>query len=109
MLVISNLKLLARLLPELYSTRTNYYYLLLECYAEIILIVYFDWLPLNVFQCDWCPCGCCLILTLFVYPFPKAGARGWVLDTAGHGGHSILPGLGCWPNVGLIWVPDHHL
>ena len=21
-------------------------------------LVYFDFLPLNVFQCDWCPCLC---------------------------------------------------
>lgn len=24
-----------------------------------------------------------------------AGARGWVVDTTGHGGDSILQGLGC--------------
>ena len=28
-----------------------------------------------------------------------AGARGWVVDTAGHGGGSILQGLGCSPIV----------
>ena len=30
----------------------------------------------------------------FVYPFFGARARGWVVYTAGHGGGSILQGLG---------------
>ena len=65
------------------------------------LLLYFSlfgWLSLNVFQCDWCPCLCCLIF--FVYPFVLAGACGWVLDTAGHEGGSILQGLG---TVHYLW------
>ena len=38
--------------------------------------------------------------------FVGAGARSWVVDTAGHRGDSILQGLGCWPTVGLFWAPD---
>jgi len=40
---------------------------------------------------------------IFVLFFPciGAGARGWVVDTAGHGGGSILQGLGCSPSVEL--------
>ena len=36
------------------------------------------------------------VLSYFVCPFARVGARSWVVDTAGHGGHSILQGLGCW-------------
>ena len=35
------------------------------------------------------------------FPSAWAGARGWVVDTAGHGGGSILQGLGCSPIVEL--------
>ena len=38
-----------------------YYYYYYYIYYYFIL-VYFDRLPLNVFQCDWCPCLCYLIL-----------------------------------------------
>ena len=38
--------------------------------------------------------------------FVGAGACGWVVDTAGHGGGSIPQGLGCWPTVGLFWAPN---
>ena len=44
-----------------------------------------------------------------VYPFIGVGARGWVVDTAGHGGGSNLQGLGSWPTIGLFWAPDLHL
>jgi len=27
-----------------------------QYYNNYFTLVYFDWLPLNVFQCDWCPC-----------------------------------------------------
>ena len=37
------------------------------------------------------------------------GARGWVVDTAGHGGGSIWQGLGCWSTARLFWAPDLHL
>ena len=64
------------------------------------ILVYFDRLPLNVFHCDWCPSLCCLILFCL---FPHWGrVHGWVVDTAGQGGGSILQGLGCWPTVGLF-------
>ena len=43
-----------------------------------------------------------VVLFYFVYLFIGARARDWVVDTAGHGGHSILQGLGCWPTVGLF-------
>ena len=44
-----------------------------------------------------------LVLSYFVLFFAciGAGARGWVVDTAGHGGGSILQGLGCSPSVEL--------
>ena len=44
-----------------------------------------------------------LVLSYFVLFFPGigAGARGWVVDTAGHGGGSILQGFGCLPSVEL--------
>ena len=45
-------------------------------------------------------------ILIFVYPFVGAGARSWVVDTAGHRGDSIPQGLGCWPTVGLFWAPD---
>ena len=32
-----------------------FHYYCYYCYYYFTL-VYFDWLPLNVFQCDWCPC-----------------------------------------------------
>ena len=48
----------------------------------------------------------CAVLFYFVYPFIGAGAHGSVADTAGHGGGSILEGLGCWLNVGLFQAPD---
>ena len=76
----------------------------------LLLLFYFslfDWLSLTVFQCDWCPCLCCLIF--FVYPFVGAGTCGWVVDTAGHDVGSILQGLGCWPTVGVFWARDLHL
>ena len=34
-----NLKLLARLLPELYSTRSNYYYLLILVVVVVVVVV----------------------------------------------------------------------
>ena len=44
-----------------------------------------------------------LVLSYFVLFFPciGAGARGLVVDTAGHGGGSILQGLGCSSSVEL--------
>ena len=51
----------------------------------------------------------CVVLFYFVYPLVGAGACGSVVDTAGHGGGSILQGLGCWSTVGLFWAPDLHL
>ena len=40
--------------------------LLQYCMFGVVLahfiLVYFDWLPLNVFQCDLYPCLCCLII-----------------------------------------------
>ena len=51
----------------------------------------------------------CVVLFYFVHLFIGAGARGWVVDTAGHRGGSILQGLGCWLTVGLFWAPDLHL
>ena len=51
----------------------------------------------------------CVILFYTVYPFVGAEARGWVVDTAGHGSGSILQGLGSWPTVGLFWAPALNL
>ena len=50
----------------------------------------------------------CVVLFYFVYLFIEegGGACGWVVDTPGHRGGSILHGLGCWPTVGLFWAPD---
>ena len=45
----------------------------------------------------------CVVLFYFVYLFVGVGAHGWVVDTAGQGGGSILQGLGCWPTVGLFY------
>ena len=42
-----------------------------------------------------------VVLFCHVCPCVGAGARGWVVDTAGHGGGSILQGLGCSPIVEL--------
>ena len=42
-----------------------------------------------------------VVLFCFVCPCIGAGARGWVVDTAGHGGGPILQGLGCLPIVEL--------
>ena len=42
----------------------------------------------------------CVVLILFVYPFIGAGARGWVVDTAGHGvglSANCRAVLGTWP------------
>ena len=43
-----------------------------KLFIVIITLVYFDWLPLNVFQCDWWPCWCYLIL--FCLSFCQGGA-----------------------------------
>ena len=51
-------------------------------FLSLFTLVYFDRLPLNVFQYDWCPCLCCLIL--FCLSLHWGGACGWVVDTAGH-------------------------
>ena len=51
----------------------------------------------------------CVVLFYFVYLSIGAGACGWVVDTVGHGGGSILQGLGCSPTVGLFWALDIHL
>ena len=42
----------------LYFNGFHYYH---YCHHYFTL-VYFDQPPLKVFQCDWCPCLCCLIL-----------------------------------------------
>ena len=44
------------------SVGFHYYY---YYYYYYYTLVYFDRLPLNVFQCDWCPCLCCVILFYF--------------------------------------------
>ena len=85
----------------LYFNGFHYYN---NCYYYFIL-VYFDWVPQNVFQCDFCPSLCCLILFCLSLHCGDSS----VVDTAGHRGGSILQGLGCWPNEGLFWAPDHHL
>jgi len=36
-----------------------------------------------------------VVLFYFVYPFIGAGVCGWLVDTAGNRGGSILQGLGC--------------
>ena len=51
----------------------------------------------------------CDVLILFFYLFAGAAARGWVVDTAGHGGGSMQQWLGCWQTAGLFWAPDLHL
>ena len=43
------------------------------------------------------------------FPSPCAGGCGWVMDTAGYRGGSILQELSCWPTTGLFWAPDLHL
>ena len=52
-----------------------------------------------------------LVLSYFVLFFPciGAGARGWVVDTAGHRGGSILQGLGWSPSVELSLGTYLHL
>ena len=50
----------------LYFNSFHYYY----CYYYFILD-YFDRFPPNVFQCDWCPSLCCVIL--FCLPFCWGG------------------------------------
>ena len=42
-----------------------------------------------------------VVLFCLVHSCVGVGARGWVVDTAGHGGGSILQGLGCTPIVKL--------
>ena len=77
----------------------------------LLLLFYFslfDRLPLNVFQCDWCPCMCCLVLFCLSLHW-GVGPNGWVVDTAGNEGGSILQGLRCWSTVRLFWAPDLHL
>ena len=70
----------------------GYYYLALALFYR---------LPLNLFQCDWCPCLCCLILFCFVFPALGWGlvAGLWILLATGGG--SILQGFGCSPSVEL--------
>ena len=43
-----------------------------------------------------------VVLFCFVCPSIGVGARAWVVDTADHGGGSILQGLGCLPIVELF-------
>ena len=38
-----------------------------------------------------------IVLFCLVHSCVGAGARGWVVDTAGHGAGSILQGLSCSP------------
>ena len=83
-----------------------YYYYYYYCYHYFTL-VYFDQPPMNVFQCDWCPCLCCLILFCLFLHWSRGSwlgcgycwAQGWFHPA----------GLGCWPTVGLFWAPDLHL
>ena len=72
----------------------HYYYFYCFYYFSLL---YFDWLPLKVVQCDWCLCWCCLVL--FCLSRCWDGAGGCVVDTVGNGGDSILQVLGCWPTV----------
>ena len=50
----------------------------------------------------------CVVLFFFFYFIVETGARSWVvLATRVTWFH--LPGLGCWPTIGLFWAPDLHL
>ena len=79
-------------IPFFYGCHYYYFY----CFYYFSLL-YFDWLPLKILQCDWCLCWCCLIL--FCLSRCWDGAHGCVVDTVGNGGDSILQVLGCWPTV----------
>ena len=41
-------------------------------------------------------------ILIFVYPFVGAGARSWVVDTAGHRGDSIPQGVGLLANCRVV-------
>ena len=64
-------------------------------YHYYFTLAYFDRLPLNVFQCDWCSCWCCRIVICF---FSLCWGRGsWL-------------GCGyCWPwgwfHPAGVWAP----
>ena len=53
----------------------QWFSLLLLLFLLLFTFVYFDWLPLNVFQCDCCPCWCCLILFCLSLPW---GGGSWL-------------------------------
>ena len=78
-----------------YFNGFHYYY----CYYDFTL-VYFDWLPLNLFQCDWCPYWCCLIL--FCLSLCGVGAHHWVVDIAGHWGWFHPAGVGLLANCRVV-------
>ena len=53
----------------------DYYY-----YYYYFTIVYFHHLPLNLFQCEWCPCLCCLSLFCLVLCWGGGLVAGlWIL------------------------------
>ena len=58
----------------LYFNGFHYYYFYYYCYY--FTSVYFIQLPLNVFQCDWCPCECCLILLCLTLPWGRGSWLG---------------------------------
>ena len=71
----------------LYFNGFHHHYYYSYCYFYFTL-VYFDLLPVNVFQSDWCPFLCCL--NFIVSPFAGAEAHGWVLHTT----REVLSGRG---------------
>ena len=104
--------------PSLPSHYYYYYYLGHSLILMVFLYYYFGYyylalalfyrLPLNLFQCDWCPCfsvtGAHVSVVLFCFVFFPALGRGlvaglWILLATGGG--SILQGFGCSPSVEL--------
>ena len=59
---------------------------------DYLTLVYFDLLPLNVFQCDWCPCLCCLNFSLFIPLLRQGLVPGlWILLATG-----VVPSSKSW-------------
>ena len=59
---------------------------LFQWFSLLILFYYsiFDRLPLNVFQCDWCPCLYCLLFIFFIHSLGWGLMAGlWILLATG--------------------------
>ena len=69
-------------------------------------LVFFDRFHRMSFSVTGVHISCYLNFICLSLRWAGGGARGWVVDTASHGGGSIWQGLGCWPTAGLFWAPD---